>query len=50
MRQVPTASERALWQRINRCQLGPQIRRQVPWGCCYILDFFASSMGLVVEW
>lgn len=49
MRQAPTASERALWQRLKGRQLGVQFRRQVPWGGCYILDFFALSVGLVVE-
>lgn len=49
MRQQPTASERALWQRLKGRQLcGVQFRRQVPWDS-FILDFFASSVGLAVE-
>jgi very-short-patch-repair endonuclease len=48
MRQAPTASERALWQRLKGRQLGVLFRRQVVWGS-FILDFFASSVRLVVE-
>ena len=48
MRQTPTASERLLWQRLKGRQIGVQFRRQVVWGS-FILDFFASSVGLVVE-
>ena len=48
MRQAPTASESALWQRLKGRQLGVQFRRQVVWGS-FILDFFASSVRLVVE-
>jgi crossover junction endodeoxyribonuclease RuvC len=48
MRRAPTASERALWQRLKGRQLGVQFRRQVIWGS-FILDFFASSVRLVVE-
>jgi very-short-patch-repair endonuclease len=45
---VPTRSEELLWQRLKGRQLGVQFRRQVVWGS-FILDFFASSVGLVVE-
>lgn len=48
MQHAPTASERLLWQRLKGRQLGVQFRRQVIWGS-FILDFFASSVGLVVE-
>jgi very-short-patch-repair endonuclease len=48
MRRVPTRSEELLWQRLKGRQLGVQFRRQVVWGS-FILDFFASSVGLVVE-
>jgi very-short-patch-repair endonuclease len=49
MRHAPSASERALWQRLKGRQLcGVQFRRQVVWGS-FILDFFASSVRLVVE-
>ena len=49
MRHAPTASESALWQRLKGRQLcGVQFRRQVVCGS-FILDFFASSVRLVVE-
>jgi hypothetical protein len=48
MRHAPTASERALWQRLKGRQLGVQFRRKVVWGS-FILDFFASSVRLVVK-
>jgi len=50
MRQLPTASEHALWLRLKGRQLGGvQFRRQVPLGGKYIADFFAPAIGLVVE-
>lgn len=48
MRHAPTRSEQLLWHRLKGCQLGVQFRRQVVWGS-FILDFYASSLGLVVE-
>ena len=44
-----TASEAALWSALKRRQLGVSFRRQVPLLGLFIADFFASSVGLVVE-
>src|SRR5258706_11821368 len=44
-----TRSERLLWERLKCRQLGVQFRRQVPLLGCFIADFFAPSVGLVVE-
>ncbi|MGL4542368.1 MAG: endonuclease domain-containing protein [Polymorphobacter sp.] len=49
MRNAPTRSEAALWARLRESQLdGLKFRRQTPLGA-YIADFFAPSIGLVVE-
>ena len=48
MRVAPTASEALLWQGIRGRRLGVRFRRQVVLGR-YIVDFFASEVGLVVE-
>ena len=48
MRRVPTWPEELLWLRLRGRQLGVQFRRQAVWGS-FILDFFASSVALVVE-
>src|SRR5258706_13367310 len=44
-----TLSERILWERLKCRQLGVQFRRQVPLLGCFIVDFLAPSVGLVVE-
>jgi guanylate kinase len=44
----PTSTESLLWLHLRGKQLGVQFRRQVVIGN-YIADFFASSIGLVVE-
>ena len=49
MRRQPTASERALWAALSGGKLGVSFRRQVPLLGKYIADFFAPSLGLVVE-
>jgi|GEM_PF-6502315 len=46
MRQAPTASERALWQRLKGRQLGAQFRRQVQWGS-FILQGGRILIGLI---
>lgn len=48
MRHAPTPSEQVLWLHLRAKQLGVQFRRQVVLGD-YIVDFFASSIRLVVE-
>jgi guanylate kinase len=48
MRHAPTPSEQLLWCHLRGKQLGVQFRRQVPLGH-YIVDFYASSVRLVVE-
>lgn len=48
LRHRPTSSESLLWLHLRGKQLGVQFRRQVVIGN-YIADFFASSVGLVVE-
>jgi len=49
MRRNPTLSERALWVHLRRRQLlGVQFRRQVIIGN-FVVDLFASSVGLIVE-
>ncbi|MFP4599210.1 MAG: endonuclease domain-containing protein [Persicimonas sp.] len=48
LRKNPTPSERALWSRLRRHQLGVKFRRQhvlAP----YIVDFYCHSEKLVVE-
>jgi len=49
LRAFPTLSERKLWQALAAGQLGVSFRRQVPLGGRFIADFFAPSLGLVVE-
>ena len=44
-----TASEAALWSALKRRQLGVSFRRQVPLLGLFVVDFFAPSIGLVVE-
>jgi very-short-patch-repair endonuclease len=45
----PTPSEEALWQLLRGGALGVSFKRQVVLGERYIADFFAPSVGLVVE-
>jgi very-short-patch-repair endonuclease len=45
-----TDSEARLWAALGGCRLGVQFRRQVPLCGLFIVDFFAPSVGLVVEW
>jgi very-short-patch-repair endonuclease len=49
MLHAPTPSEEALWQALRSGALGVEFKRQVPLGERYIADFFAPSVGLVVE-
>jgi very-short-patch-repair endonuclease len=49
MLHAPTPSEAALWLALRRDVLGVAFKRQVPLGDRYIADFFAPSVGLVVE-
>jgi len=49
MLQAPTPSEEALWQALRGGVLGVAFKRQVVLGGRYIVDFFAPSVGLVVE-
>jgi very-short-patch-repair endonuclease len=49
MLHAPTASEEALWQALRGGALGVAFKRQVVLGGRYIADFFAPSVGLVVE-
>ncbi|HYQ04080.1 MAG TPA: DUF559 domain-containing protein [Polyangiaceae bacterium] len=49
MLHAPTASEEALWRALRGGALGVAFKRQVPLGERYIADFFAPSVGLVVE-
>ncbi len=48
MRAAPTLTELILWQGLRGSQLGVGFRRQVVLGR-YVADFFAPSVGLVVE-
>lgn len=48
MRHSPTESEAALWRLLKGRQLGVSFKRQVPL-LGYIVDFYASSVRLVVE-
>jgi very-short-patch-repair endonuclease len=45
----PTESEARLWSALNARQLGISFRRQVPLAGCFIADFCAPSIGLIVE-
>ena len=49
MLHAPTASEAALWLALRGGAVGVAFKRQVPLGERYIADFFAPSVGLVVE-
>ena len=49
MLHAPTPSEAALWQALRGGALGVAFKRQVVLGGRYIVDFFAPSVGLVVE-
>lgn len=49
MLHAPTPSEEVLWQALRGGVLGVAFKRQVPLGDRYIADFFAPSVGLVVE-
>jgi len=48
-RRVMTPSELRLWAALKARQLGVQFRREVPLAGCYIVDFCAPSVRLVVE-
>jgi very-short-patch-repair endonuclease len=45
----PTPSEEALWQVLRHGVDGVSFKRQIVLGGRYIADFFAPSVGLVVE-
>jgi very-short-patch-repair endonuclease len=49
MLHAPTASEAALWEALRGGALGVVFKRQAVLGGRYIADFFAPSVGLVVE-
>ena len=49
MLHAPTPSEEALWQALRGGVHGVAFKRQVVLGGRYIVDFFAPSVGLVVE-
>jgi very-short-patch-repair endonuclease len=49
MRHACTSSEAALWSALRVGALGVTFRRQVPIGGCFIGDFVASEIKLVVE-
>jgi very-short-patch-repair endonuclease len=49
MLHAPTPSEAALWLALRDGALGVAFKRQVVLGGRYIVDFFAPSVGLVVE-
>jgi very-short-patch-repair endonuclease len=49
MRGAPTHSEELLWRALRASQLGVAFRRQVPLLGCFVVDFFAPSVRLVVE-
>jgi len=44
-----TESEARLWSALKARQLGVQFRAEVPLAGRFIVDFFASAVGLVVE-
>jgi len=48
-RSCPTESEARLWSELKARQLGVQFRPEVLLGGRFIVDFFASSVGLIVE-
>jgi very-short-patch-repair endonuclease len=49
MLHAPTPSDKALWQVLRHGVDGVAFKRQVVLGERYIADFFAPSVGLVVE-
>jgi very-short-patch-repair endonuclease len=49
MLHAPTPSEEALWQALRGGVGSVAFKRQVPLGERYIADFFAPSVGLLVE-
>ena len=49
MLHAPTVSEEALWQALRDGIGGVAFKRQVVLGERYIVDFFAPSVGLIVE-
>lgn len=49
MLHAPTPSEEALWRALRGGVLGVSFKRQVALGERYIVDFFAPSVGLVLE-
>jgi very-short-patch-repair endonuclease len=49
MLHAPTPSEEVLWLALRGGALGVAFKRQVVLGGRYIVDFFAPSVGLVVE-
>jgi very-short-patch-repair endonuclease len=48
-RRVMTPSELRLWSALKARQLGVQFRREVPLLACFIVDFYAPSVRLVIE-
>ena len=48
-RRVMTPSELRLWSALSARKLGVQFRREVPLLGCFIVDFCAPSVRLVVE-
>ena len=48
LRRAMTDAEKKLWWRVRNDQLGLSFRRQHPIGA-YVVDFFAPSIGLVIE-
>ena len=48
MRRNPTPAEAALWSRLRFSQCGTRFASQVP-AYGYILDFYATEIGLAVE-
>jgi very-short-patch-repair endonuclease len=49
MRLYPQGPEATLWRELRGGRLGVSFRRQIVLGHRYIADFFAPSLGLVVE-
>jgi very-short-patch-repair endonuclease len=48
-RAAPTESEARLWSALSAGKLGVAFRRQVVLGNCFIVDFVAPRVRLVVE-
>ena len=48
LRRNSTETERTIWQRVRRRQMGPEFRRQVSIGR-YVVDFYCPSAQLIVE-